>query len=477
MAGMARSERFDYDLLIIGTGGAGTAAAIRASELGARVAIVEGGEVVGGTCVNIGCIPSKHLIEAAGHYHATRTGFPGTVACEPQVAWDQVLKKKRELVERLRQEKYIDVLASYEGVSLLRGRAKLLGDSRVQVGDEEVGARKIVIATGASPAMPPIPGLAEAAALTSTTVMDLEKLPASMIVLGAGPIGLELGQAFARFGVKVSTLDVAPRILPNEDPDLSQALTDALTGEGMVFRTSVQVTHVARGEANYVVQIEQDGRKEELRAEQLLVATGRRPNTDGLDLDRAGVEFDERGFVRVDEFMRTSDPDVFAAGDVTGGPQYVYVAALGGGIAAQAALAETAGEDVTPIDLSATPRVTFTDPQVAAVGMAEEEARAAGHDPEVTSLPVKEIPRAAVSYRGHGLIKLVAEASTGRLLGAHVLAANAGDIIGEATLAIRFGLTTSDIVSTLHPYLTWGEGLKLAAQTFTKDVAKLSCCA
>lgn len=474
---MARSERFDYDLLIIGTGGAGTAAAIRASELGARVAIVEGSEVVGGTCVNIGCIPSKHLIEAAAQFHATRTGFLGTVACEPQVAWDQVLEQKRELVERLRQEKYIDVLASYEGVSLLRGRANLLGEGRVQVGDDEVGSHKIVLATGASPAMPPIPGLQEAGALTSTSVMELEALPASMIVLGAGPIGLELGQAFARFGVTVSVLDVAPRILPNEDPALSQALTDALSEEGMAFRTAVRVTHVARNEAGYVVQIEQDGRKEALRAEQLLVATGRRANTDGMGLDRAGVELDEQGFVRVDEVMRTSNPDVFAAGDVTAGPQFVYVAALGGGIAAQAALAETSGEEAVPIDLSATPRVTFTDPQVAAVGMTEEEAKAAGHDPRVTSLPVKEIPRAAVSYRGHGLIKLVTEAGTDRLLGAHVVAAHAGDIIGEATLAVRFGLTTNDLVSTLHPYLTWGEGLKLAAQTFTKDVAKLSCCA
>lgn len=474
---MAKHVGHDYDLLIIGTGGAGTAAAIRAAEHGARTAIVEGGEVVGGTCVNIGCIPSKYLIEAAASYHSSWTGFPGVVACEPQVAWDLVLHRKRALVERLRQEKYVDVLGAYEGISLLRGRARLLGDGRVQVGDDEVRACKVVIATGASPAMPPIPGLAEAGALSSTTAMELEALPASMIVIGAGAIGLELGQAFARFGVRVSVLDVAPRILPNEDPDLTQALTDALTKEGMAFHTAVRVTRVARKEAGYVLEVRQGNEKEALRAEQLLVATGRRPNTADLGLDLAGVELDELGFVRVDAFMRTSNPDVFAAGDVTGGPQYVYVAALSGGIAAQAALAETSGEAPVPIDLSATPRVTFTDPQVAAMGMTEHEAREAGRDPRVTSLPVKELPRAAVSNRDRGLIKLVAEAGTGRLLGAHVVAPNAGDIIGEATLAVRFGLTTNDLVSTLHPYLTWAEGLKLAAQTFTKDVTKLSCCA
>ena len=285
---MAKHVGHDYDLLIIGTGGAGTAAAIRAAEHGARTAIVEGGEVVGGTCVNIGCIPSKYLIEAAASYHSSWTGFPGVVACEPQVAWDLVLHRKRALVERLRQEKYVDVLGAYEGISLLRGRARLLGDGRVQVGDDEVRACKVVIATGASPAMPPIPGLAEAGALSSTTAMELEALPASMIVIGAGAIGLELGQAFARFGVRVSVLDVAPRILPNEDPDLTQALTDALTKEGMAFHTAVRVTRVARKEAGYVLEVRQGNEKEALRAEQLLVATGRRPNTADLGLDLAG---------------------------------------------------------------------------------------------------------------------------------------------------------------------------------------------
>jgi mercuric reductase len=468
---------FEYDLLIVGTGGAGTAAAIRGSELGAKVAIVEGADVVGGTCVNVGCIPSKYLIEAAHHYHTARTSFPGIQPCEAQLAWAEVLRQKQQIVETLRQEKYLDVLASYEGVTLLRGRAKLMGRGRVRVGEQEIKARKVIVATGTRPALPPIPGMEEAGALDSTTVMEMERLPESMIVIGGGAIGLELGQAFARFGVRVIVVEALDRIVPTEDPELSVVLAMALEAEGMEIHTGVRVTGVSRDERGYTVRLENGSLAGEIRAEQLLVATGRRPNTEELGLAEAGVEMDPKGFIRVDEHMRTSDPDVFAAGDVTGGPGFVYVAAYGGGIATQAALGEITGEAPIAIDLSATPRVTFTDPQVAAVGMTEEEARSAGLSPKTTSMPVEYLPRAAVSHRRRGVIKLVADSASDRLLGAHIVAPNAGDVVGEAVVAVRFGLRVQELVSTMHPYLTWGEGLKLAGQTFTKDVAKLSCCA
>lgn len=466
-------RQLDFDILIVGSGGAGTAAAILASELGARTAIVEGAKVVGGTCVNVGCIPSKYLIEAAARYHATKTSFPGITTCEPQVAWEQVLQEKQALIETLRQQKYVNVLASYEGVELLRGEARLLGGGRVQVGADEVRAGKIILATGASPVLPTVNGLDTAGALNSTTAMELQQLPSSLLVIGAGPVGLELGQTFARFGVKVTVLEMAPRILPVEDRDVAKALADALTEEGISIRSGVRIEEVLHNDAGRVVVLAVDGSHETLEAEQLLVAAGRRPDTSGLGLEAAGVELDGRGFIQVDEFMRTSNPDILAAGDVTGAPQFVYVAALTGAIAAQAALSEK----VEPVDLTVTPRVTFTDPQVAAVGLTEEEASAMGLSARVTSLPVKELPRAAVSRRGNGVIKLVAETGSDRLLGAHVLSPNAGNIIGEVSLAIRFGLTANDLVSTLHPYLTWAEGMKLAAQTFTKDVTKLSCCA
>lgn len=467
----------DYDLIVIGSGAAGMAAAIRASELGRTAAVVEGGDVVGGTCVNIGCIPSKYLIEAAHRYHTARTAFPGIAPCEPDLAWAEVLRQKREIVEMLREEKYLRVLDSYEGVTLLRGRAQLLGGGRVQVGDAEVRGRRVVIATGTRPAMPPIPGLAEAGALDSTTVMELDTLPESMVVIGAGAIGLELGQAFARFGVRVVVVEALDRILPTEDPDVSAVLHDALTTEGVEIHAGARVTGVSRDDQGFRVQVQDGSLAGEIRAEQLLVSTGRTPNTEGLGLDVAGVEMDGRGFVPVDPYMRTSNAEVLAAGDVTGGPGYVYVAAYGGGIAAQTALADVTGEEMIAADLSTTPRVTFADPQVAAVGMTEEEARASGIDPKVTILPLEYLPRAIVSHRRRGIVKLVADTGSDRLLGAHIVAPNAGDVIGEAVLAVRFGLRVQEVVSTLHPYLTWTEGIKLAGQTFTKDVAKLSCCA
>ncbi|HUF26206.1 MAG TPA: mercury(II) reductase [Gemmatimonadaceae bacterium] len=467
----------EYDLLVIGSGSAGMAAAIRAAELGATAAIVESGDVVGGTCVNVGCIPSKNLVEAAHRYHLARTAFPGIAACDPVLAWDAVLRQKREIVESLRAEKYVDVLNGYPGIALLRGKAELVSGGRVRVGSRDVIARRIVIATGTRPAMPEIPGLREAGALDSTTAMDLERLPESMIVIGGGSIGLELGQVFHRFGVRVIILEAVDRILPCEDPEISAGLTATLKIEGIEIRTGIRVSAVERTARGYSVAVEQAGAGTRLEAERLLVATGRRPNTEELGLRTAGVATDRRGFIEVDELLRTSNADVFAAGDVTGAPGFVYVAALQGGIAAQAALATIVGAEAIPIDLSTVPRVTFTDPQVAAVGMTESDALAAGMAPRVTSLELRHLPRAAVSHQRHGLIKLLDEPETGRLLGAHVLSPNAGDLIGEATLAVRFGLTSRDLVSTIHAYLTWGEGLKLAAQTFTKDVSRLSCCA
>ena len=468
---------YDYDLVIVGTGGAGMAAAIRASELGATVGIIEEREVVGGTCVNIGCIPSKFLIEAAHHYHAARTGFPGITPSDPGLAWADVVHRKRQIVDRLRKEKYLDVLRAYTGVTLLRGRAELLGQGRIRIADAEIRAGKIVLATGTRPALPPIPGIEEAGVLDSTSAMELQSLPESMIVIGAGAIGLELGQMFHRFGVRVVIVEVRDQILPGEDPELCRVLAEALRAEGLEIHTGAKITQIQRGKRGCSVHVEAGTLEGELRSEHILVATGRAPNTRSIGLEAAGVLTDSSGFIRVDEYMRSANRDVFAAGDVTGGPGLVYVAALQGQVAAQTAVADLTGGRPSPIDLTTVPRVTFTDPQLAVVGTSENEAKKAGRLVEVTTLPIEILPRAVVTVRSAGLIRLVSEAGTGRLLGAHIVSANAGDMISEAALAIRFGMTVEDLASTLHPYLTWGEGLKLAAQTFTKDVSKLSCCA
>lgn len=478
-----------FDVLIIGTGGAGMAAAIQAAGMGAKVAVAEGG-LLGGTCVNVGCIPSKNLIEAAAHYHSARHGFPGIAPCEPALDWPGVIGGKDRLVEELRQAKYADVLASYPGVARLDGRAELLasgdgqprGPLRVRVGDKEYSVRKVVIATGTSPAVPALPGLDQVEALDSTSAMVLERLPVSLIVVGGGPVGVELGQTFARFGVKVIIVQRGPRLLSDEDAAITEALRAALEGEGIEIHTNTAATRVERVGDEVVVHVRQESLDGELRAERLLIAAGRQPNTQGLGLGALGVALTPRGYVKVNATMRASNPDVYAAGDVAGGPAYVYVAAAGGRVAAENAIKSLApigsdGDEPRELDLSVVPSVTFTSPQVGSVGLTEAAARAAGHHVDVSVLDMGQVPRALVSHDRRGLVKMVAEAGSGRILGVHAVAANAGEFMGEATLAVRFGLTARDLSGTLHPYLTWVESVKLAAQGFAMDVSKLSCCA
>ncbi|NUQ91509.1 MAG: mercury(II) reductase [Gemmatimonadaceae bacterium] len=471
----------DFDVLIIGTGGAGVAAAIQAAGMGAKVAIVEA-SVLGGTCVNVGCIPSKNLIEAAARYHDARTGFPGVAPCTPSLDWKAVLAQKNELVADLRQAKYADVLASYPGVAILAGHAVLAGGGRVRVGDVEHRARKIIIATGASPSNPPIEGLEDVDTLTSTTAMELDQLPTSLLVIGGSAIGLELGQMFARFGVKVTIVELAQRILPNEDEAVSESLKPLLVEEGLEIHTGMTPTRVEKNESGIVLHVSQGSLTGELRAERVLVAAGRRPNTEGLGLSDAGVRTTPNGYIEVDATMRCSTPDIYAAGDVTGGPGYVYVAAAGGRVAAENAVrslasAGTASADPQELDLSAVPNVTFTAPQVGSVGLSEASARGAGYNVQVSTLDMAQVPRAIVSRATGGMVKIVSDAASGRILGVHAVGPHAGDLMGEATLAVRFGLTARDLAGTLHPYLTWAESMKLAAQGFSMDVSKLSCCA
>ena len=478
-------SRVDHDLMIIGTGGAGVAAAIHAVGMGVKVAIVESG-VLGGTCVNVGCIPSKTLVEAAAHYHRARRGFPGIAPCQPVLDWPAVVSAKDDLVRDLRQAKYADVLASYPGLTRLEGRARFLpsrdGLLRLRVADAEHVARKVLLAVGTVPAMPPIPGLDQVSALDSTSAMMLAALPASLLVLGGGPVGVELGQIFARLGVQVTIAQRGPHLLPGEDPAISAVLRAALEAEGIEVHTTTEAVCVERDGDGVVVHVRQGRLDGQLRADRLLVATGRQPSTQDIGLEDVGIERSSRGFVRVDATMRTSNADIYAAGDVTGGPGYVYVAAAGARIAAENAVksigaAGTSSDDAREFDLAVVPSVTFTDPQVASVGISESAARAAGLHVDVSALDMAQVPRALVARDARGLLKIVAESGSGKILGVHAVAPNAGEFMGEAALAIRFGLTARDLSGTLHPYLTWGESMKLAAQGFSMDISKLSCCA
>lgn len=462
----------DYDLLVLGSGSAAFAAAIRARDLGARVALVEAG-TVGGTCVNVGCIPSKALLRAAELQHLAATAsIPGLRLSAGPPDLSEIVAWKDELVGALRQEKYLDLLDVY-GFEVLYGPGRFAGPDGLAVDGKLLAADSYLVATGASPAAPPVPGLAEAGYLTSTTALEVTELPARLAVIGANAIGLELGQYFARMGSKVTLVEVLPRIAPFEEPEISATLADALAAEGLEILTDATVTSVARTGDGRMLELVTDGARRRLEVDEVLVATGRRPNSAGLGLEEAGVALDERGAVVVDEYLRTTSKRVFAAGDVTGGPQFVYVSAYEGALAAENALNGAA----RTVDLTALPRVTFTSPQVAAVGLTEQQAREAGYPVKTSLLRLDMVPRAIVNGETRGLIKLVADEASDRLLGAHVLSEHAGEVIQAAVLATRFKLTVRDLTETFHPYLTIAEGLKLAAQTFTRDVAKLSCCA
>jgi mercuric reductase len=464
----------EFDLLIVGGGSAGFAAAIKGADLGARVAMAEGG-TLGGTCVNVGCVPSKTLIRAAEAQHRrVHHGFRGIPTTDGRPEWPTVRAEKDALVAELRQSKYWNVLRAYPSITLFQERATLVSRREIRLASgRRLTAGKIVVTTGASPWAPPIPGLAEAGYLDNASAMALERLPQSLIVIGGSAVGLELAQMFARLGVRVTVLEALPRLVAVEDADIGNALADYLRSEGLDVYADVRVDRVSRGSDGYEVQYHAGSAARLARAEQLLVAAGRRANTAGFGLDTIGVILGTKGEIVVNEFLQTTNPNVYGAGDVIGDPMFVYVAASGGALAAENALTGNGRR----YDLSALPKVTFTDPAVASVGLTEDQARAQGIEPLVSKLPLEHVPRALAARDTRGFIKLVADAGSKRIVGAHILAAEAGEMMTESVLAIKFGLTIEDLTSTFHPYLTLSEGIKLAAQAFTKDVAKLSCCA
>ena len=461
-----------YDLAVIGAGSAGFSAAITAAEQGASVALIGHG-TIGGTCVNVGCVPSKTMIRAAEALHGARAAgrFPG-LSGEAQVDdWRRLIAAKDDLVSTLRQKKYADLLPAYNGIAYIEGAAQLNG-AGVIVDGNAIAAGKTIIATGGRPAVPPIPGIDKVRTLTSTTLLELEKLPRSLIVIGGGYIGAELAQMMARMGVAVTVI-CRSRLLPQVEPEVSEALAAAFRAEGITLHCGIAYDACREDETGVTVCVREGGRLIELKAERLLVATGRTPNTETLGPNDAGIKQDGRGAIVVDDRMRTSKPGVYAAGDVTDRDQFVYMAAYGAKLAALNAL----NGDSLAYDNSAMPWVVFTDPQVAGVGLSEAAAKAAGHEVKTSVLPLDQVPRALAARDTRGLIKLVADARTDRLLGGQILAPEGADSIQTAALAIRQGLTGGDLAETIFPYLTTVEGLKLAAQAFEKDVAKLSCCA
>jgi mercuric reductase len=413
------------------------------------------------------------MIRAAQALHDARAAsrFPGLAGTARVTDWRSLIAAKGDLVATLRQKKYVDLLPEYGGIAYLEGAARLDG-AGVRVDAAPVAADRIIVSTGGRPAIPPIPGIGTVDTLTSTTLLELDELPKSLIVIGGGYVGAELAQMMARMGVTV-TIVCRSRLLPRAEPEISQALAAAFRAEGIGLHCGIEYESCREDEAGVTVRVRQGGQLVELEADRLLVAAGRTPNTEGLGLPGAGVTTDEHGAIVVDDHMRTSRTAVYAAGDVTDRDQFVYMAAYGARLAALNAL----NGDSLAYDNTAMPWVVFTDPQVAGVGLSEAAAGAAGFALATSVVPLDQVPRALAARDTRGLVKLVADAGTDRLLGGQILAPEGADSIQTLALALRFAMTAKALGETIFPYLTTVEGLKLAAQGFSKDVAKLSCCA
>ena len=453
---------------IIGSGSGAFASAIKAAEGGARVTIIEGADVIGGCCVNVGCVPSKILIRAAQLAHQQRTNpFDGLENIQPQLSRSLLAHQQSARVEELRDAKYQSILENNPALSLLKGYARFKNENTLLVqksdgNEEELVADRILIATGSTPSVPPIDGLIDTPYWTSTEALFSEELPSSLVVIGSSVIALEIAQAYARLGSSVTVL-ARHTLLYAEDPLLGEKLTECFEKEGIRVLNNTQASHVSYGSNGFSLETDEG---------KLLISTGRHANTGKLGLENVGVKTDKSGAIVVNSMMETSTANIYAAGDCSNMPQFVYVAAAAG---SRAGINMTGGN--AQLDLSTMPAVIFTDPQVATVGLTEEQASAEGIDTISRVLDMENVPRALANFETDGFIKLVAEKQTGEILGAQILAHEGGELIQSAALAIHNNMTVEDLAGQLFPYLTMVEGLKLCAQTFSKDVKELSCCA
>ncbi|MDE1765585.1 MAG: mercury(II) reductase [Thaumarchaeota archaeon] len=459
----------DYDLVVLGGGAAAFAAALKAAEMDSKVAMVESG-TIGGTCVNVGCVPTKNLLSIGEIIHECVAKSNSQSFSNPEFDFDDLINKKDELVQKLRNQKYTDVIKSMPNTEFIKGHAKIRSSNEVSVDDRILKGRYIVIATGSSPSVPPIHGIENVDYLTNVEALSLSKKPDSMIIIGGRALGLEFAQMYARFGTKVTVLQRSQRIIPEEEPEISDILRTYLEEEGIEIRTEANPTKMRKEGRDKVVFL--DG-EDEIRAEEILLATGRRPNTSSLGLESAGIGVRSDGAIIVDDEMRTNIPNIFAAGDVIGKPMLETAAAKEGSVAASNALFGTHKK----MDFNTVPHAIFTSPQVASIGITEREYREKYGVCSCKSLLMSDVSKAVIVNKTKGIIKMVVEPKTGRIIGVHILSDLAADIIHEAVLAVKHRLTVDDIIDTVHVFPTMSESIKLVATSFKKNVKQLSCCA
>ncbi len=452
-----------YHLVVIGAGTAGLVSAAGAAGLGARVALIER-RLLGGDCLNYGCVPSKALIRAARAWHDARTGSERFGAPEVTGGGDfsRVMERMRELRASISRHdsarRFRDL-----GVDVFIGEGRFVASDAVEVGGRRLIFRRAIIATGARPFVPPIAGCEEGCYLTNETVFTLTELPERLGVIGGGPIGCELAQTFARFGSRVSLFDMAPHVLPREDRDAAEIVQQALIRDGVDLRCGVKVNEVAVDGGVKVVRFEKDGERLETPVDELLVAIGRAPNVDGIGLEAAGVEFTKQG-VTVDDRLRTSNKRIFAVGDVASQYKFTHMADALARVAIQNSLffgRARASKLVVPW-------CTYTSPEIAHVGLYEQEAIERGHEVDTSTLRLSEVDRAVLDGADEGFLRLHVEKGSDRILGATLVADHAGEMIGELSLAITTGIGLGKISGVIHPYPTQAEVVKKAGDAWRR---------
>lgn len=460
------------DLIIIGGGAAAFAAAIRANELGLSTQLINAGLPLGGTCVNVGCVPSKALIHAAEIAHRARHhGIPGLQTERTLMDVASIVDDELALVEKMREEKYVNVLHGLQHVQSHQGYARFVSPFEVSVDRASYRGKKFLIATGSTALVPDVPGLRDVGFLTHVEALRCKQPPRSLIVIGAGPVGLELAQLYARFGTKVTILQRHASIFPPADAKLTQRLRDILTSEGITIHSAVAITNARADGHSKVVTFTTAGTRHDVRADEILVASGKAPNTKNLSLGVAGVVADEQGAIVVDPFLQTSQAHIFAAGDVANLPlRLETTAGHEGTLAVENAFTGTRQR----IDYGAVPYTVFTDPQLAGVGLqgpGTDRRRRARR-----TLPLTSLPKAVISRQTAGAITMTIDADTREILQLDVLAPHASEIVSLGALLIANKNTIDDVQAWLPVFPSMSEAVKLVARSFTHDVSKLSCC-
>lgn len=464
----------NYDLIIIGGGAGAFASAIKANELKAKTAMVNTGLPLGGTCVNVGCVPSKTLLWAGEvMYQAEYHGIPGIDIEVRNFDFARVVQDELALVEKLRHEKYEKVLKNLEHITHIEGKATFVSPNAIEVNGQKLTAKKFIVAAGSTATVPPIEGIRDAGYITHIEALKLKEQPKELIVVGAGPLGLEFAQMYARFGTKVTILHRRSSIFPPAEEELIDRLAEILTKEGITIKTNVQTKSAKQQGNKKILSYMVDGKEETVSGDQILLATGKTPNTQNLGLEKAGVEINEKQAIKVNQHFQTSQSHIFAVGDAANLPLRQETTAGREGTLATANALENKQNS---IDYNTVPWTIFTDPQLAGVGLTEEQELKQIGSCLCRTVPFTDVPKAHIIHRTEGLIKMVIHPQTKQILGVHMLAPNAGDFIAQAMVLVTNKNTIDDVENSIPMFPTLSEAIKIAALSFTKDISQLSCC-